>query len=50
MVVGRPTAEGTTTEAVKKKLPTLCKATERFDKVAEVSNDYKITHNHLMKN
>ena len=49
-VAGRPKAERTTTEAVKKELPPLCKATERFDKAAEVSDDYKIMHNHLMKN
>ena len=32
MVAGRPKAEATTTEAVKKELQPVCKVTERFKK------------------
>ena len=32
IVAGRPKAEATTTEALKKQLPAVCKATEKFKK------------------
>ena len=49
MTAGRLKDEVTTTESVKKDLPLLCKATERFEKAAEFSDDER-THNLLVKN
>lgn len=45
VVAGRLKAEATTTEAVKKDLPPLCKATERFEKQL---NFLTITKEHII--